>query len=479
VRAPRLPAAALLALAAGCAAAGPDYEPPRAEVPEAWRDAGAEGTAGGPADLAAWWRRFGDPVLDHLVERAIGQGLDLREALARVREARALRGGAAADRFPTVDGVVSYRRSGESDETAAGAFAGDSDFFSAGLDAAWEVDLWGRVRRSVEAADAGLDASVEDARAVLVTVAAETALRYVELRAFRRRLAVSRGSVALQEESLALARARFETGLAGERDVSQARTSVETTRARIPALEAGARAAENRLAVLLGRPPGDLAEALAADRPIPAPPPEVAVGVPADLLRRRADVRRAERLLAAETARIGVAEADLYPRLVLLGRIGVEAEEAPGLGDAGSDAFSVGPSIRWNLFDGGRARSRIGAQDARAEQALVRWERAVLAALEEAENAMTAFARERERRRLLSEAYGEAARTADLARTQYAEGLSDFQVVVDSQRVLSLLADDLAVSEAAVAANLVALYKALGGGWESAPPGAPGTAPAD
>ncbi len=459
-------AALALLLAAGCTTVGPDYVPPEAAVPQGWREVAGPGLAQGEAELAAWWRRLQDPVLDGLVERATRNGLDLREVLARVREARALRGVADADRFPTVDALLGYARRGESENTPLGGFVPDSDLWSAGFDTAWELDVWGRVRRSIEAADADLGASVEDARDVAVTVAAETALAYVELRAFQARQAVARTNVALQEETLDLVRTRFDAGLVGERDVAQAASNLESTRSRVPSLEAGQRAAENRLAVLVGQPPGALAEELAEPRPIPVPPAEVAVGVPADLLRRRADVRRAERVLAAETARIGVAEGDLYPRLTLGGTLGLESDQLGDLADPGSEVFHLGPSLRWNLFDGGRLRGRVQAQDARAEQALVRWERAVLVALEETENAMTAFLREQTRRGSLEVAAGEARRAVQFAQSQYRAGLTDFQAVVDTERSVAALEDDLAQSEAAIATSTVALYKALGGGWE-------------
>jgi NodT family efflux transporter outer membrane factor (OMF) lipoprotein len=297
-----------------------------------------------------------------------------------------------------------------------------------------------------------------------VTVAAETARAYVDLRAFQTRLRVALRNVALQEETRGLARTRFEAGLAGERDVAQAWANVESTRARVPALQSGVRTAENRLAVLVGVAPGGLAEELGAElgeaRPIPVPPSEVAVGAPADLLRRRADVRR------AETARIGVARAELLPRLTLGGSLGVESEGTGDLFERDSGVFGIGPSLRWNLFDGGRLRRLVEARDARARQALVRWERTVLVALEEAENAMTAFVRERSRRLSLVLASTQARRAVALARTQYREGLTDFQAVVDTERTVASLEDELAQSEAAIATSAIALYKALGGGWE-------------
>jgi NodT family efflux transporter outer membrane factor (OMF) lipoprotein len=469
----RLAALATLLALAACSAVGPDYSPPEASIPAGWSEQ-APGLNAAPADVEDWWRQLNDPVLDSLVERAVRQGLDVREALARVREARALRGVAAADQWPTLDANLLWERRGESDSTPLGSFVPDTTLYRAGFDAAWELDIWGRVRRSVEAADADLGATVEDARGIVLTVVAETARTYVDLRAFQRRIDIARTNVALQEESLALAQTRLDAGLVGDRDVAQAQTTVETTRSRVPALEVGRRAAENRLAVLLDLPPGELAAELAEDRPVPVPPAEVAVGVPADLLRRRPDVRSAERALAAETARIGVAEGDLYPRLVLLGTLGVAADDPGDVADRDSSFFSFGPAVRWNLFDGGRLRNRVEAQDARAEQAQVRWERTVLAALEEAENAMTGLLREQARRESLQRAETEALRAVELAQTEYREGLTDFQAVVDTERTVADLQDDLAQSEATIATQAVALYKALGGGWEHADPVARG-----
>lgn len=455
---------------AACRTVGPDHEAPETALPAAWRDAPEAGLAAGTPELAAWWATFGDPVLADLVERAVSGGLELRDALARIREARALRGVAASERFPVLDGELRFERRGESENTPLGGFVPDSDLYSAGFDASWEIDLWGRVRRSVEAADADLASAVEDARDVAVSVAAEVAATYVALRANQRRLEIARENVSLQEETLQVVSGRFEAGLVDESDVAQARANVETTRSRLPDLEIGSRVAENRLAVLLGRPPGSLAAELEEPRPIPVPPASIAVGVPADLLRRRADVRRAERVLAAETARIGMAEGDLYPRLTLFGALGVAAESSSDLADADSSFFGIGPSLRWNLFDGGGLRNRVAAQEARAEAALVRWERTVLAALEETENAMTAFVREQSRRDFLLEAVAQSRLAVELAQVRYVEGLSDFQAVLDSERALARLEDDLAVSEASITASSIGLYKSLGGGFEGGPP---------
>jgi len=462
----RLLLLALAASAGGCASVGPDYAPPEVATPETWRDASAGGLNPRPAELAGWWAQLGDPQLESLLVRAQAGSLDVREALARVRESRALLGVTEAGRFPTVDGTASWERNVQSENTPFGSFIPDTGRYGAGFDSVWELDLWGRVRRSIEAAGADYQASVEDARDVAVTVTAETAVNYVQLRGFQQRVELARTNVALQEQTQKLVQARFDAGLVSESDLAQARTNLESTRSRVPSLEIGLRAAENRLAVLLGLTPGALAAELGDERPIPVPPVEVAVGVPADLLRRRADVRRAERQLAAETARIGVAEADLYPRLELSGSLGLASEHSSDLFTSGSDEYHFGPSLRWNLFDAGRLRNRVEAQDARTEQAFARWEQSVLTALEESENAMTAFVREQTRRASLGEAVTQARRAVELSRTQYTEGLSDFQTVLVAERALADLEDSLAQSDAAITTSLVALYKALGGGWE-------------
>lgn len=460
--------AALAALAASCGTVGRDYQAPVPDVPAAFREAGSGGLQPQADGLTAWWRHLHDPVLDSLIQRAVHDGLDLKAAMARVDEARALRGVAAAELWPRLDAQAGYRRLGQSENTPLGAFATNYDQYTAGFDASWEVDLWGRVRRSVEAADADLGASLETARAAAVTVIAETAANYVELRALQQRLAIARDNQTLQQQTLELVRSRLESGLVGERDVAQARSNLAATRARVPSLEIALRAAENRLTVLLGLAPGALADELRTVQPVPLPPATIAVGVPADAVRRRPDVRAAERALAAETSRIGVAEGDLYPRLSLLGSVGLESDHASNLLDARSSVFSIGPSIAWNLFDKGRVRRRVEAQDARARQALVQWQQAVLRALEEAENAMAAFVREQTRRDQLAESATEARRAVALAEAQYREGLTDFQNVLDSERALTELEDQQAQSGAAVTKDLIGVYKALGGGWESA-----------
>ncbi|MGE0143387.1 MAG: efflux transporter outer membrane subunit [Planctomycetota bacterium] len=452
------------ALLSSCSAVGPDYSPPTLRLPVAWQTPIAAELTAGPPATDSWWSGFADPLLDDLIVTALQQNLDLRAAVLRLDGARAQRGIAAADRLPTVDTNASYTYRDESRNTPFGAFIPRTDIHSATFDAVWELDLWGRVRRSVEAADAQLEASEFDLQAAALTVAAEVTRTYVDLRAAQRRLAIAQSNLALQEQTLALVEARLGAGLAVERDIAQARTNVETTRSRLPQFEAATSVARNRLAVLLGTTAQSLPATLDGAAPLPRLPESIAIGAPADLLRRRPDVHRAERVFAAQVARIGVAEAERYPTFSLSGQIGLAANTARDWIDEKSDLYGFGPSLRWNLFDGGRLRNRIASLEAEAEAAQVAWEQTVLLAVEETENALARYVREKVRRESLSRAAQEARRAVDLARTQYREGLTDFQAVLDSERVVATIEDDLASSDATVATELIALFKALGGG---------------
>jgi len=426
-----------------------------------------------PEVLARWWTVLGDPVLTGLVERAVKGNLELREARGRVREARARRGISGAGLLPAVGASGSATKSRGSEELGGGA---ERDLYSAGLDARWELDIFGGLRRSVEAAEADLEASREDLRDVLVTLLSEVALNYVDLRSFQERIAIAEANLDAQRETHDIVRWRFEAGLANQLEVDQSRLNLEQTRSQIPPLRTAALQALNRLSVLLGESPGSLRDELSGGGSVPVTPLEVAVGVPADALRQRPDVRRAERQLAAQTARVGVAVADLYPKFTLSGSIGLEALEPGKLFSAGSRAFSSGPGFTWNVFSGGALRRNIEAQTAAEEQALARYESTVLAALEEVENALAAYAQEQARRQSLAEAAGAARSAVELSLQQYTSGLIDFQTVLDSQRSLLSLEDQLASSGSEVTSNLIRLYKALGGGWTSlAPDSGPAT----
>jgi NodT family efflux transporter outer membrane factor (OMF) lipoprotein len=449
---------------------GPDYVRPDVGAPATWHaplQGGVTAGAPDPESLAKWWAVLGDSELSSLVERAAAGNLDLRAARARVREARARRGTALAGLSPTVNASGSASRSRSSENAGSGRIG---ELYSAGFDAGWELDLFGGVRRSVEASQADLEASQEDLRDVLVSLLAEVALNYVDARTYQARLAEAQDNLQLQEETLRLAQARREAGLTDALPLEQARYNLESNRAQIPALRTALEGALNQLAVLLGESPGALHGELEDRKAIPVPPLEVAVGVPAEALRRRPDVRRAERQLAAQTARIGVATADLYPKFSLSGSIGLEALASGDLLRFASRTWSLGPRITWPLFDAGAIRQDIEAQSAVQEQVLIAYESAVLGALQEVENALVAYAQEQQRRAALDEATAAAQRAVDLSRSKFSAGLADFLVVLDAERSLFSLQDQLAQSGGAVTSDLIRLYKALGGGWKALVP---------
>jgi NodT family efflux transporter outer membrane factor (OMF) lipoprotein len=468
--------AVLALLTAGCTV-GPDYRRPDTPVPAMWSEARYDGIDTRPADLARWWEEFNDPALTRLVLRAAGSNLDLRLAEGRIREARALRRVAESGAWPSVDVSGTYSRSRTSENAIAPSSqgSGDSpffrgsnngqDLFRSGFDSSWEIDVFGGVRRSVESADATVEASIEDRRDILVTLLGDIATNYIDLRGFQRRLAVAQNNLTAQQESLEITRVRFQAGLANYLQVSQAEAQVNTTAAEIPALEALSKQAAHRLDVLLGIQPGVLSAELSTEAPIPALPPQAHVGLPSELLRRRPDIRRAERQLAAANAEVGVATADLYPKFSLSGVFGVTSISASDWFSAPSRFWSIGPTIRWPVFDAGRIRANIEVRNARQEQALTQYEKTVLTAFEDVENALVSYAKEQVRYRSLMDAVVANRRALALADELYKNGLVDFLNVLDSQRSLYAAEDDLTRSEATMATNLVALYKALGGGW--------------
>jgi NodT family efflux transporter outer membrane factor (OMF) lipoprotein len=460
----------LVVLLTGCITAGPDYVEPELETPDAWHTAATEGLAEGEASLQTWWKVFENPQLDSLIERALESNLSLELALWRVEEARALRGVAAGARVPQVDFSGESSRSEPSDKGALGDLAPPGGFDAQNLHdynigAVWELDLFGRIRRSVESADASLQASVEDYRDVLVSLLAEVALNYVDVRSLQERIQLANANVEAQLETLGLTQDRFKTGLVSALDVAQAESNLANTESLIPTLETQLQLALNRLAVLLGQAPGAVHAELEEVHPLPSEPQDVTVGLPANLLRQRPDVRRAERQLAAQTARVGVATADLYPTFSLGGFLGVQATSSGDLTSSDSLTWGVGLPIRWNLFAGGRIRSQIRAEEARTEQAMLAYELTVLFALEETEGAMVAYENEQIRRSLLARSVDATERSLELVLTQYRAGLTDFQNVLDTQRTLLNRQDDLAASRGQVVRNLIALYRSLGGGW--------------
>ena len=448
-------------MVAGCAAVGPDYKPPDIPAPAAWQadfGGGEDTTAPDPSRLEYWWANLDDSILLDLIDLSLAQSLDVRQAVSRLREARARRGVSDAEQFPTLDLSADATQSRSGTNTIRESYGGS-------FDAGWELDLFGGVRRAKEAALADLQAEMADLADVLVSLTAEIGLNYIDVRTYQARLAVAKANLAAQQETYELIQGRYAVGLGNELALQQARYNLESTRSRIPSLVTGGAASLNRLTVLTGQPPGKLHAMLIEPHPIPVAPITIAVGIPAEALQRRPDIRKAERELAAQTARIGVAEAERYPKIRLSGSIGLEASELADLFDGAALFWNHGPRISWNIFDAGAIRNTIKVQEALQEQALIAYETAVLEALEDVENAMTAFAQEQLRRTRLTRAV-EAAQIAEkLSRDKYSAGLISFSDVLDVQRTLLSFQDQLAESDGSVTANLIRLYKALGGGW--------------
>jgi NodT family efflux transporter outer membrane factor (OMF) lipoprotein len=461
--------------AAGCAV-GPDYHAAASAAPAAWSSPVVQGLSDKASPPQSWWASFGDTELDSLVQRAARSNLDLRVAEARLRQARAIRGGSAADFAPAVDASASAARAKQSqNQPFFGAlplppnFPFEYSVYQVGFDASWEIDLFGGKRRAFEAATADWQGAIEARNDAMVSLSAEVARNYVQLRGTQRRLDIARRNLDLQREELELTLVRLKGGMATDLDLSRTTALHADVVAAIPPLETSERAAMFALAVLVGRQPGDLIGELGASVAVPAAAPEVPIGLPSDLLRRRPDVRRAERQLAAETARIGVAKSNWFPKFSLIGDIGQESVSVSNWFEPGSRFWSIGPSVQWNALDFGRVRAQVRAQSAVQEAALATYEKTVLTSLQEAESAIVAYAQEQGRHRALADAATENRRSLALADGMYKNGRVNFLDVLDARRSLYTSEDQLALSDQAVSVDLIALYKALGGGWESLP----------
>jgi len=472
----RIALALLSAVLAGCAVT-PDYHPPAPEVPAQWSEVTESSASATPAQ-SPWWTTFNDPELDSLVERAVRANLDLQLGEMRVREVRARRRVSAASLWPSVDARASIARERESANAPGPVLVapggqlesrpGETEnLFQAGFDASWELDVFGGRRRSIEAAQADLEASLYDRGAVILTLLAEVARNYIELRGLQQQIAVLRSNLAAQQDTLNLTRARYVGGMASDLDVARAEAQVQMIASQIPPLEATREETVHRLGVLLGQPPGALAAELAPNGAIPVPASQLPVGLPSDLLRQRPDIRRAERQLAAASARLGVATADLYPKFSLLGTLGLASVAASDFFSSGSTLWSIGPSMTWPIFRGGQIVATIEVRDAQQQQALIVYRRAILNGLEDVENALVTYRRAQNRRAALIQAADSDRRAVDHARTLYKSGLTDFRAVLDAQRTLFQAQIDLARSDTAASTDMVALYKALGGGWDT------------
>jgi outer membrane protein, multidrug efflux system len=463
--------ATMVAFVGGCTV-GPDFQRPEPSTPARWSQgpqaAGDTSRVAAEEKLARWWTVFDDPMLSSLAQRAAATNLDMRLAEARIRQARAAAVAAGADLGPTLDTSGSYRRSRSTTITGGQTSSLTSDQYQAGFDAGWEIDIFGGRRRNREAARADLQAAEESHRDVLVSLMAEVARDYIQLRGYQQQLAVTRKNLAAQEHSARLTRERFEGGFVSGLDVANAEAQVAGTAARIPLLESSVRQTIYSLSILLGKPPAALEAELTPVEAIPHAPPEVPLGLPSDLLRRRPDIRQAEARIHAATARIGVATAELFPKFTITGSLGYQSDDPGTLFDG--SFWSLGPSALWHLFASGSLRAGVEVQKALQEQEVILYQQTVLGALQEVENALVASTKEQAHRQALVTAVAANRRAVGLAEKLYTEGLTDFINVLQAQQALFSTEDALVQSTAAVSTNLVALYKALGGGWAADAP---------
>ena len=474
----RISLAVLTILSVGCTSlhdyvaqgfkVGPDYRKPAAPVAEDWIDKDDTRLSTEEPDLHLWWSVLNDSTLNALITNAVQQNLTLREAGFRVMQARAIRdftGGNLFPQFQNIDGSVT--RNGISKAAANTAFIPTRFFdnWAAGMNLAWEIDFWGRYRRAIEAADADLDASVEDYDQVLVTLLADIASTYTDVRTLQQRILLAQQNVKIQRETAGIADARFRGGLVTELDVDQAESNLAQTEALIPQLELQLRQATNQLCVLLGEPPSNIIAVLGEGR-IPDAPQQVAIGIPADLLRRRPDVRRAERQVASQSARVGVATSELYPHISISGTLGYSAQKAGDLFTSRALEGAVGPSFQWNVLNYGRLLSQIRLEDARLAELIVAYQNQVLVANAEVENGIAQFIRSRERAELLAQSVNAAEKAVRVAVAQYREGTVDFNRVALVEQNLVQQQDLLTSARGDITLGLIALYRALGGGWE-------------
>ncbi len=448
----------------GCISVGPNYRSPELFEPN-FRVQGldvADNTTDNARMLATWWNGFNDDMLVEFITQALEGSPDIKAAIAKVQAARAELGISRSDFFPQVDAAADFTRT-KTNKDAGGT--GYTHMYRAGLDASWEIDIFGGTRRAVEASEAQLESEIADLHDVWLSLAAEVALNYLEIRTFQRRLQVARKNLKAQQETLEILSSRYNAGLTDALDVSQARYNMESTRSTIPLLNAGLEKALNALAVLLGRRPGTLHECFSTTRPIPVPPEGDIEGISADALRRRPDIRRAERRLAAESARIGEAVAMLYPKFSLSGFFGTQAISSDELFTAGAGSGSIVPGVIWPVFRAGELVNRVRAQTSVKDQYLALYEKTVLSAVAEVRDALSGFVQESRRIQHLHSAVKAAREAVDIARDKYSNGLTDFNNVLDAQRSLLSLEESLAVSRGDTSGYMVKIYKALGGGW--------------
>jgi len=458
---------ALSLLLCGCTAVGPEYQRPALAAPEQWHN-GDDSRASAPTlAQAAWWRALNDPILDGLIKRAIAANLELEQARARIAQARANLDLTAVPGRPQVNAVGSVNRSRTSEHLASSAGGKTTTLYQAGFDAGWELDVFGGVRRSVEAAQARLDASVEDLHAATLTLLGDVSKNYIDLRANQTQLQITHNTLTALQVTVALTQERFRLGLTSYLDVTQAESQQAAVEANIPSFEAAIKASMHRLAILLGQPPATLVAELSGPRPLPKADGLLAPGLPAELLARRPDLRTAERQLAAAAADIGVATSGLYPTFDLTLGLGLQANSASTFAQRTSRYWSFVPGIAVPLFDGGKARADIQAKQAVYDELLAQYRAAFNTSLEDVENGLTAYYTEHERNKALANSVRVSEESLTLAFDRYRRGLTTFIDVLTAQRSQYIAQSSLAQSDAQQLVNIVSLYKALGGGWES------------
>lgn len=469
----RLPGLGMFLLLSGCMV-GPDYERPSTDTAAQWLDSEDARLNTNSTNVQDWWKTFNDPILNRLIERAYLNNLDIRIAGVRVIEARAQVGIATGNLYPQnqqLTGSLSKVHLSQRASQASFSHIFDYDQTQLGLTASWEIDFWGKFRRAIESADAEFQAAVANYNTALVSLTADVAHAYITIRTLENRLGIARQNVDTQKANLQLAKIRYEGGTTSERDVEQARTVLASTQATIPTLEIGLRQQQNALSVLLGMPPRRIDDLLSGNAQIPAPPTQVVVGVPAELLRRRPDVHAAELRAAAQSASIGVTKAALYPAFSLTGTFGLLSTDVGSF--ALSDVFlwksrtaNFGPALQWNIFNYGQITNQVRVQDARFQALLISYQNAVLAAQREVEDNLVAFLRSQERAQYLRGSIAAARHSLELATLQYRQGITDFTTVLTAQQALLNEQDSLASTLGEISTNLVGVYRALGGGWQ-------------
>jgi len=456
----KLPILALVVMLSGCMV-GPDFRSPQIAVPDSW--AGTNATAA-PVGMSTWWQTFNDPKLTALVQEALASNLDVKLAEARLRESRAAHGVAEGGLWPTLNTTASYQRNDTS--AKGGTTPNGQNLFQAGFDAVWELDIFGGIRRNVESAQANTQAAQEGLHDAQVTLAAEVALNYIQLRGFQQQIAVTQENLKAQQHTAEITRQKQGAGFVGTLDVANADAQVATTKSQIPVLEVSAQQSIYALSVLLGKPPAYLLTELSEAQPMPVTPPEVPVGLPSDLARRRPDIREAEAQLHAATAQIGVATADLFPKFSLTGDIGWQTNLLSNGFTNPTRGSSFGPSVDWALFQGGSIVSNIHEQEALRDESLVTYQKTVLTALQDVENALIAYTKERDHRQALNDAVVASRKAVDVSTQLYSAGQTDFLNVLQAQNTLYASENALVQSNSSTGQDLIALYKALGGGWD-------------